>query len=117
MLYTFKSKATGDLIMLEPQGKQILNIIGKEPGAKGIIMVSEMMAAIDALHAAVVQEEQARQAAKEAAKEAPQAHGAAYEAASLADGPRVIGLKQRVVPFVDMLRRAHAEDKEVVWGV
>jgi hypothetical protein len=26
-------------------------------------------------------------------------------------------LKQRVVPFIDMLRRAHAEDKEVVWGV
>ena len=117
MLYKFKSKATGDLIMLEPQGKQILNIIGKDPGAKGIIMVSEMMAAIDALHAAVVQEEQARQAVKEAAKEAPQAHGADPEAASSADGPRVIGLKQRVVPFVDMLRRAHAEDKEVVWGV
>jgi hypothetical protein len=117
MLYKFKSKATGDLIMLEPQGKQILNIIGKEPVAKGIILVSEMMAAIDALHAAVVQEEQARQAAKEAAKEAMQAHGAAHEAASSADGPRVIGLKQRVVPFIDMLRRAHAEDKEVVWGV
>ena len=113
MLYKFKSKATGDLIMLEPQGKQILNIIGKEPGAQGIIMVSEMMAAIDALHAAVVQEEQARQAAKEA----PQEHGAAHEAASSADGPRAIGLKQRVVPFVDMLRRAQAEDKEVVWGV
>jgi Domain of unknown function (DUF1840) len=26
-------------------------------------------------------------------------------------------LKQRVVPFIDMLRRAHAEDKDIVWGV
>jgi cyclopropane-fatty-acyl-phospholipid synthase len=113
MLYKFKSKATGDLIMLEPQGKQILKLIGKEPGAKGIILPTEMLAAIDALHAAVKQEEQAHQEAKEAA----QAQAASDETSPSVDGPRAIGLKQRVVPFIDMLRRAHAEDKEVVWGV
>ena len=113
MLYKFKSKATGDLIMLEPQGKQILKLIGKEAGAKGIILPSEMMAAIDALRAAVEQEALAIQAAKDAAASAePQA-----ETSPVADGPRTISLKQRVVPFIDMLRRAHAEDKEVVWGV
>jgi len=52
MLYKFKSKATGDLILLEPQGKQILRIIGKDPGAQGIILPNEMLAAIDALQAA-----------------------------------------------------------------
>jgi len=113
MLYKFKSKATGDLIMLEPQGRQILKLIGKEPGPKGIILPSDMMAAIDALHAAVAQEEQAHQAAKDTM----QAHTTEDEATFTADGPRAISLKQRVVPFVDMLRRAHAEDKEVVWGV
>ena len=113
MLYKFKSKATGNLIMLEPQGRQILKLIGKEPGPKGIILPSDMMAAIDALHAAVAQEEQAHQAAKDTA----QAHATEDEATLTADGPRAISLKQRVVPFVDMLRRAHAEDKEVVWGV
>ncbi len=111
MLYKFKSKATGDLIMLEPQGKQILKIIGKEPGAKGIILPNEMMAAVDALNAAVEQEELAIQAAKEASK------AESDTPALVADGPRSISLKQRVVPFIDMLRRAHAEDKEVVWGV
>ena len=113
MLYKFKSKATGDLIMLEPQGKHILQLIGKEPGAKGIILPNEMMAAIDALNAAVVQEELAIQAAKESGKTEPEAGAAA----SVAEGSRTISLKQRVVPFIDMLRRAHAEDKEVVWGV
>ena len=113
MLYKFKSKATGDLIMLEPQGKQILKLIGKEAGAKGIILPSEMMAAIDALHAAVEQEALATQAAKDAAATADQQ----AEASPVVDGPRTISLKQRVVPFIDMLRRAHAEDKEVVWGV
>ena len=114
MLYKFKSKATGDLIMLEPQGKHILKLIGKDPGAQGIILPSEMLTAIDALNAAVAQEELAHQAAKDAAK-----NGHAQDAgtAPAVDGPRSISLKQRVVPFIDMLRRAHAEDKEVVWGV
>ena len=114
MLYKFKSKATGDLIMLEPQGKQILKLIGKESGAKGIILPAEMLAAIDALHAAVAQEELALQAAKDAAREEAVKDGTTPAAG---DGARSISLKQRVVPFVDMLRRAHAEDKEVVWGV
>ncbi|MEY4122904.1 MAG: hypothetical protein RLZZ457_1742, partial [Pseudomonadota bacterium] len=35
----------------------------------------------------------------------------------VADSAKSISLRQRVVPFIDMLRRAHAEDKEVVWGV
>ncbi len=113
MLYKFKSKATGDLLMLEPQGKQILKLIGKEAGAKGIILPSEMMAAIDALHAAVEQEALAIQAAKDSAATAE----LQAEASPVVDGPRTISLKQRVVPFIDMLRRAHAEDKEVVWGV
>jgi cyclopropane-fatty-acyl-phospholipid synthase len=113
MLYKFKSKATGDLIMLEPQGKHILKLIGKEPGAKGIILPNEMLAAIDALHAAVAQEQLAIQAGKDASK----GEGEDISAAPTAEGPRAISLKQRVVPFIDMLRRAHAEDKEVVWGV
>jgi hypothetical protein len=110
MLYKFKSKATGDLIMLEPQGKQILKLIGKEPGLKGIILPSEMLRAIDALHAAVEREAAAVKAAQE--------EQAITESASTTiDGARGISLKQRVVPFIDMLHRAHAEDKEVVWGV
>ena len=65
-----------------------------------------MMAAIDALHQAVAEEELAHQAADEQS-----------DSPKKTNGPRTISLKQRVVPFVDMLRRAHAEDKEVVWGV
>ena len=113
MLYKFKSKATGDLIMLEPQGKHILKLIGKEPGAQGIILPNEMLAAIEALKAAVKQEELAQQAAKDVTKDDKEKEATTPSL----DGPRTIGLKQRVVPFIDMLRRAHAEDKEVVWGV
>lgn len=113
MLYKFKSKATGDLIMLEPQGKQILRLIGKDPGAKGIILPTEMNAAIAALQAAVALEELAHQELASADPQGADAQGAR----PAVDGPRSISLKQRVVPFIDMLRRAQAEDKEVVWGV
>ena len=112
MLYKFKSKATGDLIMLEPHGRQILKLIGKESGPQGIILPAEMLSAIAALQEAVVREEAAIQAAREAAKTADQD----AKQASV-DSQKGISLKQRVVPFIDMLRRAHAEDKEVVWGV
>jgi cyclopropane-fatty-acyl-phospholipid synthase len=119
MLYKFKSKATGDLIMLEPQGRQILKIIGKEPGAQGIIEPKDMMAAIDALQQAVVREEEARLEAEREAKIA--AEGVAADPAKsgthTTSDKGTISLKQRVVPFIDMLRRAHAEDKDIVWGV
>jgi hypothetical protein len=36
MLYKFKSKAVGDLIMLEPNGRANCCIIGKDPAPKGI---------------------------------------------------------------------------------
>jgi hypothetical protein len=126
MLYKFKSKATGDLIMLELQGRQILKIIGKEPGSQGIIEPKDMMAAIDALQRAVVLEEEARQAAREAEREAQKeiqraAEGVAADptktGAHVGSDKGAISLKQRVVPFIDMLRRAHAEDKDIVWGV
>ena len=123
MLYKFKSKATGDLIMLEPQGRQILKIIGKDPGPKGIIEPRDMLAAIEALRQAVVLEEEQRQAAAQAARDAQAAQTSqavvsddnAHAAGSHVSGN--ISLKQRVVPFIDMLQRAHAEGKDIVWGV
>ncbi|MDW8337472.1 MAG: DUF1840 family protein, partial [Tepidimonas sp.] len=35
MLYRFKSKATGDVVMLEPNGRRVLEILGKDPDAPG----------------------------------------------------------------------------------
>ena len=103
MLYKFKSKATGDLIMLEPNGRRVLEIIGKDAGAKGIILPEEMPGAISALEAAIAREEQEQQDAADEAK-APR-------------GGDNVSLRQRAVPFVDMLRRASSAGKEIVWGV
>jgi hypothetical protein len=107
MLYKFKSKAAGDLIMLEPNGRQILEIIGKDPAPKGIILPEDMPGAISALEAAV---------ARESANKKSQAD----EAQSNGESPRAgegVTLRQRAVPFLDMLRRCEKAGKEIVWGV
>jgi hypothetical protein len=107
MLYKFKSKAAGDLIMLEPNGRRVLQIIGKDPGPKGIILPGEMPAATQALQAAIEQEESEHKALVDEAKakgEVPPK----FEAVSL---------RQRALPFIDMLRRAGNEQAEIVWGV
>ena len=107
MLYKFKSKAAGDLIMLEPNGRRVLQIIGKDPGPQGIIEPVQMPGAIAALEAAIAREEADQHAAADEAK----ARGE--------EPPRVegISLRQRAVPFIDMLRRCENAGKEIVWGV
>lgn len=98
MLYKFKSKDYGDVIMLELNGRRVLEIIGKDAGPKGIILPEKMPAAIEALQAAIVEEERAE-------KEAGVVQG---------DGP---GLRQRALPFIELLQRNHQAGHEVVWGV
>jgi hypothetical protein len=109
MLYKFKSKAGGDVIMLGPNGDQLLRLIGKDPAPSGIIEVAQMPAAIAALQDAVAADE-ARRAQREAGAEAD-------EAAEDAAGPKGISLRQRVWPMVDLMRRAHAAEQVIVWGV
>lgn len=108
-MYKFKSKAAGDLILLETAGDALLKIIGKEPAAKGIIETRSMPAAIEALERAVADDEAARSAvAADAAVDAPVA----------GESPREkVSLRQRAWPLIDMLRRSHAAEADIVWGV
>src|SRR3954464_11108409 len=102
MLYKFKSKAAGDLIMLEPNGRQVLEIIGKEPGPKGIILPQDMPGAVSALEHAIASEEADHKAAIDEA----QAKG------HVPPKFDAVSLRQRAVPFIDMLRRCAKADQE-----
>ena len=103
MIYKFKSKATGDLVMLGPSGDQMLQIIGKSAAPKGIIESGAMPAAIAALEKAVADDEAERVRAE--AEGAPPRR----------DG--TVSLKQRAWPLIEMLRRAHSAEQDIVWGV
>ena len=104
MLYKFKSRATADVIMLEPNGRQLVQIIGKTPGQGGIVTVEQIPGAIAAIEAAIAAEE--RQA-QEAAQDGEDGSG---ESAAEA-----VSLRQRAAPLLDMLRRSAAEGREVTW--
>jgi hypothetical protein len=107
MIYKFKSKAAGDVIMMGPNGDQLLRLMGREPSPKGIIELAALPAALAALERAVAEEEaRASQAAE------PAAGGVPPEAR---DGG--VSLRQRVWSFVELLRRSQAAGEAVVWGV
>jgi hypothetical protein len=107
VIYKFKSKAAGDVIMMGDTGDEVLRAMGREPAAKGIVEPDAMPAAIDALEQAIaaVEADRARIEAEAAAagEKAPPRHG--------------VGLRQRAWPLIQMLKRAHAAGEPIVWGV
>ncbi len=111
MLYKFKSKATGDVIMLQANGQRLLEIIGKhsatEPSVKGILLPEQMPQALAAL-AAAVQLEEAQQQAAMAQAQAEHLPPPRFEAVSL---------RQRTQPFMDMIRECLKAEESITWGV
>ncbi len=106
-IYRFKSRETGDLVMLAPHGKRMLEIIGKEPGSQGIVLPQQMPAAIQALRDAVVLEEAEQKRQIEEAR----ANG------DLPPEFDHVSLRMRSAPFIEMLQRCEKAGVEVVWGV
>ena len=111
MLYKFKSKVTGDVIMLQANGQRVLEIIGKhsaaDPSIKGILLPEQMPQALEALKNAVLHEEAQQKAA------------IAQALADKQPPPRfeAIGLRQRTMPLIDMIQQCLKADVAVTWGV
>jgi len=111
MLYKFKSKAAGDVIMLPANGKRMLEIIGRANGrdyeATGILQPEQMQDAIAALNAAIDEEDAAQRAA------VAQAVALGQKAPPL----EAVSLRQRAHPLSEMLKRCEKAGAEIVWGV
>lgn len=106
MIYKFKSKATGDTLLLGPQGELLQRLLGREPAPKGIIEPAAMPAVIEALQRAIADDEAARAGADDDDTDADRA------------GARdPVSLRRRMWPMVEMLKRAHAAGEAIVWGV
>jgi hypothetical protein len=107
MPITFKSKATGDLIMLTAHAGALLGRIGKSVSGAGILTVPEMPAALKVLKNLDdgAQEERSR-AAAQAANDDP------VEAMD-----EQVSLRKRAVPLVRMIEEANASGEPIVWGV
>lgn len=114
MLYRFKSKNAGDVIMLEPNGRQVLEIIGKEVGPQGIILAEQMPAALRALRTAIEQDEalERQRLLEQDATRRAQGDGAV----SIHQPPGVT-LRHRSMPFMQMMESCHRDGDSIVWGV
>jgi hypothetical protein len=96
--------------MLEPNGRQILGILGRTDAAslaKGILLPEDMPEAVRKLEAAIAADEaQKAQLVKEAQDKG--------EAVPRFEG---ISLRNRALPFIEMIQRSQKAGKEIVWGV
>ena len=111
MLYKFKSKASGDVIMFETHAKALLEIMGKDPSAKGILLVADMPKALEALEAAL--KKHGHEAGHEEGHASPAKHGSKEQKqASLA-----VSLGQRAAPMRQMIKQCILEGHPIVWGV
>lgn len=113
MAYTFQSRATGDLIMLDAVAAHVLKLLGKTPGESGILTLEQIPAALQTLSEAVQADEARRQALAQAAQ-SPDPDASA-EALQEVEQLSAVSLRQRVAPLADMLRRSADEGKEVIW--
>jgi hypothetical protein len=107
MLYKFKSKAGADVIMLGPQGDQVLRLLGREPSAQGILRPEQLDEAIAALERAVAEDEaafaRAQAEAEAAGEELPRREG--------------VSLRQRAWPLIELMRHSRRAGQDLFWGV
>jgi hypothetical protein len=104
-VYRFKSRETGDLVMLKQHGKILLEIMGKDPSGPGIIQPAEMSGAVKAIRAAVAADE---------ARQKPKEEDDTDDASSSSDA---VSLRMRSTPFIEMLQRCEKAGVDIVWGV
>lgn len=102
MALTFTCKACASITMLDANANHVLELIGKQRGARGVITAEEAPACIEKLKAAIT---------AHAAEPPPCERQEPERAAAF------VPLKARLGPFIEMLERADAGGAAVLWGV
>jgi hypothetical protein len=109
MIYEFKCRATGSIIMTQTVAERLLEIIDVRAGNQGIITVSKMPVSIEALERAIaLEKEQIKAQGVPAQTDTTERH---------LDSSQAISLAQRAFPMIEMMRAAFAAQKDITWGV
>lgn len=109
MIYTFKCKATGDVQMTGPVASRLLGFIGKPATGQGILQPGELLAAIQALDRAVINEASSLSGVM--------ARAASVETDADDDDANAVGLRQQAWPLIKMMKDARTANAVIVWGV
>jgi hypothetical protein len=115
MIYEFKSRVTGTVVMNRDAAEWILGVIGKQPGPQGIITVEQMPAAIEALRKAVAQDQREIREARRQSAGQRQSDDEDDEDDDASHA--VVSRSQRAWPFIEMLEAARQGGREITWGV
>lgn len=118
-LIVFKCRAAADIMMIEKDAKPILDLLGKDL-KKGVITAAEAPAAAKKIEDQIEKLKQLEQMTtlervkleQKAAKKPVNGN----EEREKEDGPR-IGFATRSYPFLQMLKAAIREEKNIMWGV
>jgi hypothetical protein len=108
-LVVFRSKAAGEIFYLAENARRLFDIIGKDPGPRGVITAAQLPDAIAKLVAAVEEEK----AQLKAAQQQDEDEGGAGST----HAQRAVTLGQRAYPLLEMLRAAQKRNVDVTWGV
>ncbi|MBU4612511.1 DUF1840 domain-containing protein [Achromobacter sp. GG226] len=107
MIFTFRSKATGELIMLGEHAKPLLKVAGKSDETlqqpRGVFTPEQLAPAIAGITRAV-RGDQDPDFNEDDPVQAAQAR-------------QYVSLKQRAQPLLDMLAKAEAKQVEVMWEI
>jgi hypothetical protein len=108
MLVKFDSSVSGEMLMLADVAKRLLQIIGKERTARGVITTEQLPEALARLRLAVAEEKSGRQ------ENGTVDNGYPDPDDETATEPPV-GLARRAYPFIEMLEWTQREDGFVLW--
>lgn len=109
-IVTFKSAATADVIYFGDVAKRMMELMGKDPDAKGIVTIEQLPDAITRLKAAIAEDKVRHQRlVQEEERSDETAEGGGTRPA--------VSLTQRALPLLSMLEESLAAKKPVVWGV
>ena len=127
MLYEFRSRATGTVVMTADVAEPLLRAMGKEPTPSGIVTVAQLPEIIARLERA-----RAQSSVEAPAKtDHPSTHASTHpnthpstQASTKAlthldpEMPEPpVSFGARAWPLLDLLQAAHAAGRDVVWGV
>lgn len=117
MAVTFKSQATGNLVMVSAHAEALLKLLGKTATEPGILEVADMPRALATLRALETDlpPDQPAQTGADTHAEADAARREDKPPVGFQDEP--VSLRQRAAPFIRQIEQAQAEGKPIVWGV
>jgi hypothetical protein len=115
MLIKFKSKAAADIVMYKEHAERILELLGKDT-ERGIILPQDTEQAIRTIEAAIA--ESRAHPISEQVDHDVKAHPQPNENGDHEhERATVVSFASRAYPFLEMLRAAREQNREIVWGV